>query len=31
MGGSPADFDKFIRDEIAKYERVVNAAKIEKL
>lgn len=31
MGGSPADFDKFIRDEIAKYERVVKAAKIEKL
>jgi tripartite-type tricarboxylate transporter receptor subunit TctC len=31
MGGSPADFDKFIRDEIAKYDRVVKAAKIEKL
>ena len=31
MGGSPAEFDKFIRDEIAKYDRVVKAAKIEKL
>lgn len=31
MGGSPADFEKFIRDEIAKYDRVVKAAKIEKL
>ena len=31
MGGSPADFEKFIRDEIAKYERVVKAANISKL
>lgn len=31
MGGSPADFEKFIRDEIAKYERVVKAANIKKL
>ena len=31
MGGSPAEFEKFIRDEIAKYNRVVKAAKIQQL
>jgi tripartite-type tricarboxylate transporter receptor subunit TctC len=30
-GGSPADFDKFIRSEISKYERVIKAAKITQL
>ncbi len=31
MGDSPQAFDKFIRDEIAKYARVVKAANISKL
>jgi tripartite-type tricarboxylate transporter receptor subunit TctC len=31
MGDSPQAFDKFVRDEIAKYERVVKAANLSKL
>jgi tripartite-type tricarboxylate transporter receptor subunit TctC len=31
MGDSPQAFDKFLRDEIAKYERVVKAANLSKL
>ena len=31
MGDSPQAFDKFVRDEIAKYERVVKAANLSRL
>jgi len=30
-GGSPADFEKWIRDEIVKYENVIRKAKIKQL